>query len=213
MIRVLVAEDHPIVLRGITEAVDRDPSMTVVRTCCEAAEITAAAIAERVHAAVIDVDLRGSDGARAARELVALRTGIKVLLISAVADRELVESVLAAGCSGVLLKSDHDTDVPRAISRALAGEITITSGVRAIMRPPSEAPARPATTPSDHPALTPRELDVVRLLAEGHTTDEISTDLLLATNTVRSYLQAAMRKLDAHSRVQVILEAQRRGLL
>lgn len=210
---MLVAEDHPIVLRGITEAVDRDPAMAVVRTCYEADEIAAAAIAERVQVAVIDVDLRGSDGARAARELVAMGAGIKVLLISAVADRELVESVLAAGCSGVLLKTDHDTDVPRAISRALAGQVTITSGVRAIMRRPSEPTTGSEDSLSDRPALTPRERDVVRLIAEGRTTDEISADLHLATNTVRSYLQAAMRKLDAHSRVQVVLEAQRRGLL
>ncbi|WP_326594841.1 response regulator transcription factor [Streptomyces sp. NBC_01803] len=213
MIRVLVAEDHPIVLRGIVEAIERHRGMAVVRTCQEEHEVVAEAVTGMVQVAVIDIDLRGSDGARAARELVSMGAGIKAILISATADRELVESNLAAGCSGFLLKTDGDSDIPAAITRALGGRITISSGVRTILRPTPARGIRGVERPVGQPVLTQREHDVVRLVAEGKSTEAMADELHLTANTVRSYLQSAMRKLNVHSRVQVLLAAQRSGLL
>lgn len=196
-ITVLVVDDHPVVRDGVTTQLRRHGDITVVGYAATAAD--ACVETARIRPDVILLDLRLPD-ALAADTIPLLRDACeisKILLFTAFPEHAAVAPSLAAGAHGLLVKDASGTTVRDAVRRVFA-----TGSYRANS---SEAPATSS--------LTPREYDVLRHVAHGHTNGEIAERLGLSLNTVKTYLHNVMHKLGARNRAQVITNARTHGLL
>ncbi|ANY22177.1 response regulator transcription factor [Gordonia terrae] len=196
-ISVLVVDDHPVVRDGVTTQLRRQGDITVVGYAATSAD--ACVQTARTRPDVILLDLRLPD-ALAADTIPLLRDACatsKILLFTAFPDHAAVAPSLAAGAHGLLIKDASGTAVRDAVRR-----VVLTGSYR------SATASRSATA-----ALTPREYDVLRQVASGHTNVEIARLLEISPNTVKTYLHNVMHKLNARNRAQVITNARIRGLL
>ncbi|WP_243794428.1 response regulator transcription factor [Saccharopolyspora gloriosae] len=205
-IRVLVVDDHPVIRGGVELLAAQDPAIRVVGSARTGHE--AIRLVHEVSAEVVLLDLRLPD--MPAPELVAQLRRIvpkaKILLFTAFADHGAIDVLLDAGADGCLVKDITGVDFATAVRR-------VARGVRVI--DPRLAGRHGSATPEllFHVGLTRREYDVLRLAAMGHSNPEIAEHLLLARNTVKTYLQTAMQKLNARNRVEAIAKAHEARLL
>ena len=208
--RVIVADDDPLARRMIRSAL-QDAGFVVVaeaRNGREAVELTQ----YYSHDAVLmDVVMPELDGISATRQILDERPDQLVILLTG-ADEEIGLAGLQAGASGYLNKDVDIEALPRALKGAAAGEAAIsrTMGTMLIQQL-RRAPARP-TTNGLRPvrsSLTAREWEVLDLLCDGHSTDQMATELFLSTETVRSHVKSIYRKLGVNSRDQAVSEAER----
>lgn len=195
-IRLLVVDDHPIVRDGVITQLARDSDFEVVGHAGSGAEAIQAC--EREHPDIVLLDLRLPDAlaAEIVPRLRAVSPGSRVLLFTAFPDHAAVAPSLAAGACGMLVKDASGTALRDAVR-----EIARTGSYR--------GPGPIAGTAT----VTPREYDVLRLVAFGHTNAEIGEKLGLSVNTVKTYLRNVMCKLDARNRAQVITNGRAHGLL
>jgi DNA-binding NarL/FixJ family response regulator len=196
VVRVLVVDDHPVVRDGVVTALGRYSDIDVVGHAAGAAEAERACAAERPDVVLLDLRLPDALAADVVPRLHAVSPASRVLLFTAFPEHSAVAPSLAAGAVGLLVKDASATVLGDAIR-----EVARTGGYRGRVPEPEQAP------------LTPREYDVLRLVATGHTNGEVGRDLSLSPNTVKTYLHNVMRKLDARNRAQVITNARARGLL
>ncbi|MGZ4270785.1 MAG: response regulator [Solirubrobacteraceae bacterium] len=207
--RVLIADDHGVVRGGLRLLLERQGDMEVVAEASDGAEAVAEALATRPDLAILDVAMPRLTGLQATREIKAHAPDVDVLILSMHDDERYLFEALKAGASGYVLKreADHDlVDAVRAISR---GESFLTNAaqrslVREWMADGASGPAEP---------LTPREQEVLKLIAEAHTNREIGEILHLAEKTVESHRANILRKLGMRDRVELVRYAIRRGLI
>jgi DNA-binding NarL/FixJ family response regulator len=207
--RILVADDHGIVRAGIRLLLDRQPDFTVIAECADGAEALEQAIATRPDLAVLDVSMPRLTGLQAAREIRAHVPTCLVLILSMHDDERYLYEALAAGASGYVLKGEADQDLVAAIRAVRAGEafLTGTAQQELIRHWREEGRDRPAQ------ALTAREEEVVKLIAEAHTNTQIARILMVSEKTVESHRANVLRKLGMRDRVQLVRYAIRRGLI
>ncbi|HEY1880203.1 MAG TPA: response regulator transcription factor [Caulobacteraceae bacterium] len=187
MLRILIADDHEIVRRGVRMVVENQPGWEV---CAETADGEAAldlALQLRPDVAVLAVALRRLDGVAVTRRLRAQVPDVRVLLFTSNDDYETVANGLAAGARGFVLKSDSAGNLEAAISALGANRPYFSWQV-------SEQILDAATNERGAKSFTQRELEVAQLIAEGHTNKEIAGLLSLSTKTVESHRSAALRK-------------------
>jgi DNA-binding NarL/FixJ family response regulator len=206
---VIVAEDDAFARRSIREALQR-AGMTVVGEAANGRRAIDLALQHRPDAVLMDVVMPDVDGIAATRHIVSELPDQVVILVSRGEDEAIGLASLRAGAVGYLTK-DVDVDaLPRAVAGAVNGEAAISR--RLVMRLIERVrglSGRTYGTRLARPRLTPREWDVVDLLAEGQSTDGIAESLHLATETVRSHIKNILRKLDARSRAEAVAAAQR----
>jgi DNA-binding NarL/FixJ family response regulator len=209
MLRLLLADDHGIVRSGVRMLIDRQQGMQVVAEADDGIEAVAQALAERPDVAVLDVSMPRMTGLQAAREIRAQDPAVRVLLMSMHEDDEYFFEGLEAGASGYVLKRAADTDLIDAI-RTVSDGRTFLSGhtQQALMKQWLE---EGRSEPRD--ALTPRELEVVKLIAEAHTNRQIAGALKLSEKTVESHRANVLAKLGMRDRVELARYAIRRGLV
>lgn len=193
---ILVADDHPIVLAGLRRLLDAVEGFEVVAEATDGIDAVEQALAVPVDLAVLDVSMPRKTGLQAARDITRRRPQTRVLMLSMHADEQYVEEALAAGASGYVLKTAVDRDLVAACHATLAGE--------------RRAPAR-RDAPGD--VLSPRELEVVKLIAEACTNDEIAAQLVISRKTVERHRANILDKLGMHDRVELTRFAIRRGLV
>lgn len=173
----------------------------------------AAAVAEakRLQPTVVLMDYRlpDGDGTAAARAIRDHNPQARVLILTASAEESLVREVIRAGCSGVVTKGRSVSELVQALRRAAAGETVIAPGLLNRLGP---VPT-PAESASRGPLLTDREMEVLRLTAEGLDTGEIAQRLDITVHTVRNHLQRCIGKLGVHTRTQAVSAAIRRGII
>jgi DNA-binding NarL/FixJ family response regulator len=207
--RVLIADDHGVVRGGLRLLLDRQADMEVVGEASDGAEAVAETLATRPDLAILDVAMPRLTGIQATREIKAHAPDVDVLILSMHDDERYLFEALKAGAGGYVLKreADHDlVDAVRAISR---GESFLTNAAqRSLVR---EWMADGATGPAE--PLTPREQEVLKLIAEANTNREIGAILHLAEKTVESHRANILRKLGMRDRVQLVRYAIRRGLI
>jgi DNA-binding NarL/FixJ family response regulator len=191
--RVLIADDHGIVRSGLRLLLERQPDIEVVAEAADGAEARELTLRERPDVAILDVKMPKLTGLQATREIKAQAPETKVLILSMHDDERYVAEALKAGASGYVLKTQADTD--------------LLAAVRAIERGES-FPA-----PVAEGELTPREEEIVKLVAEAHTTKQIAAILHLSEKTVEHHRANAMRKLGMRDRVELVRYAIRRGLI
>ena len=209
---VLLADDHRLVRDGLRMVLDAAPDLHVVAVAEDGIGAVHHGLDPRVDLALLDVAMPKRNGLQAARELTRRRPELRVLMLSMhdVADYFL-ESV-NAGASGYVLKTVADRDLVAACRAALRGETFIYPGtVRSLLREHLQQLADGEPIPPD--PLTPREREIVTLIAEAHTTDEIARELVISTRTVERHRENILAKLGMRNRVELTRYAIRRGLV
>lgn len=210
--RILVADDHPIVLDGLRRVLDAQPEFAVVAEAHNGAEAVERARDGDVDLAILDVSMPRRTGLQAAREILRIKPRTRVLILSMYDNEEYLFDALAAGAAGYVLKSSVDRDLVAACRAALRGEpFLYPTAVRAIVRDHLDRARRgePVRTES----LTPREQEVVKLIAEAHSNNEIAELLVISKKTVERHRANILEKLGMHDRVQLTRYAIRRGLV
>jgi DNA-binding NarL/FixJ family response regulator len=207
-IRVLLIEDHRMVAEAIAEALSEHRDIHVVGTAGSIGAGRDIASEQRPDVVLVDYRLPDGTGVEAARELLAAQRGLRVVIVTAAEDEAILAEALDAGCSGCVRKSVGIGALAEEVRSAHAGRVTIpVAALSRIMgelrRPPDAAPF----------GLTPRELDVLRLLSTGCSTRTMADDLRVTYHTTRNYVQAVLQKLEAHSRIEAVTTALREGLI
>jgi DNA-binding NarL/FixJ family response regulator len=205
--RLLIADDHGIVRSGLRLLLEREPDLEVVAEASDGAEARDLAIRERPDLAILDVRMPKLTGLQATREIREQAPDVAVLILSMHDDERYLFEALKAGASGYVLKRQADEDLLDAVRAVQRGEPFLTPDAqRALIKDVLERG-------EDADELTPREQEVVKLVAEAHTNREIAEILHLAEKTVESHRANAMRKLGMRDRVELVRYAVRRGLI
>jgi len=205
--RVLLVDDHPIVISGIRRLLAFAPDFEVVGQASNARDAVESAIAAAPDLILLDLHLPDVHSADLCRRLRATVPSAQVVIFTAFVDAAVLRTCLSAGVAGVLLKDAAELDLVGDLRRIRSGRVIIDERVQAT------ADAAAAEPPMLEATLTQREHQVLRLLAEGMSGKEMATTLGLAPNTVRSYCQSLLSKLQSSSRIQALAAARARGLL
>jgi DNA-binding NarL/FixJ family response regulator len=210
--RVLLADDHPIVLRGLVLVLDQQPDFEVVAEAHDGAEAVDLALSGDIDLAILDVSMPRKTGLQAAREITQRKPDVRVLILSMHENEEYFFEALATGASGYVLKTAVDRDLVEACRAAMRGEPFLYPGaVRALIREHLERARRGETVRAD--PLTPREQEIVKLIAEAHNNDEIAELLFISKKTVERHRANILEKLGMRDRVELTRYAIRRGLV
>jgi DNA-binding NarL/FixJ family response regulator len=210
MLHILVADDHGIVRSGLRMLIERQEGMRVVAEAGDGVAAVEAAQRERPDVAVLDVAMPRMTGIQAAREIKAHCPDTSVLLLSMHDEERYLYDAMKAGASGYVLKRAADEDLIDAVRSVAAGRpflsaVTQTALVKEWIDQGEDA------GPRDR--LTPRELDVVKLIAEAYTNKQIAEILKVSEKTVESHRANVLAKLGMRDRVELVRYAIRRGLI
>ena len=210
--RILVADDHPIVLRGLKTVLNAQPDCEVVAEATDGEEAVALALTEDIHLAILDISMPRKTGLQAAREITHRKPEVRVLMLSMHDNEQYLFEAIKVGAAGYVLKSAVDRDLVEACRAAMRGEPFLYPGaVRALMREYVER-ARAGDVLRGE-LLTPREEEIVKLVAEAHTNEEIGELLFISKKTVERHRANILEKLGMRDRVELTRYAIRRGLV
>jgi DNA-binding NarL/FixJ family response regulator len=209
-LRVLLADDHAILREGVRLVLEAQPDITVVGEAGNGAEALALAHRLRPDVVVMDIAMPDVNGLEATRRLRAELPEVQVVVLTMHADREYVTQVVQAGAAGYVLKQAAAQELVRALRAARAGDAFLhPAATRALIgdylrRVDDEGPAD---------GLTPREREVLRLVARGASNRAIANDLGISVKTVEAHRANLMAKLDMHDRTELVRYAIRTGLI
>jgi DNA-binding NarL/FixJ family response regulator len=210
--RILLADDHTIVRGGLRLVLDANPDMEVVAEVSDGAEAVERALADDIDLAILDVAMPRMTGLQAAAELTRRRPELRILMLSMHDNEQYFFEALKAGASGYVLKTAANRDLIEACRAAMRGEpFLYPAAVRALIRDYLDRAAHGEETPDD--PLTPRELEIVKLIGEGHTSEEIAGMLFISKKTVDRHRANVLEKLGMRNRVELTRYAIRRGLV
>src|SRR5687768_2549530 len=209
--RILIADDFAIVREGLKKVLDSKTDLEVVAEAEDGAEAVEKALKEDVHLAILDVSMPRKTGIQAAAELHKRKPQLKILMLSMHDSEQFLFEALKAGASGYVLKSGADTDIVDAVRAAMRGDSFLyPSAVTTLVRDYVERGGRGE---EEFDVLTPRELEVLKLIAEAHTSKEIASTLFISIKTVERHRQNILDKLGMRDRVELTRYAIRRGLI
>jgi DNA-binding NarL/FixJ family response regulator len=210
--RILLADDHALVRRGVRLILESEPDLTVVAEAGDGAQAVALAREVAIDLAVLDVAMPRLTGLHAARELSRRFPGLPILMLSMYDNEQYFFEALRAGASGYVLKSVADQDLVSACRGAVRGEPFIyPDALTTLMREYLSRAARGGSVPES--VLTAREAEVVKLIAEGCSSRQIAALLVISTKTVERHRSNILQKLDMRDRTQLTRYAIRTGLL
>lgn len=210
--KILLADDHVVVRDGLRMVLDAAPDLEVVAEAGDGAEAVERALAEEVDLVILDVSMPRMTGLQAAREIARRKPELRILMLSMHENEQYLFEALKAGASGYVLKSVANRDLIEACRATMRGEpFLYPTAVTSLVRDYLDAARRGEAIPED--ALTPRELEVVKLIAEGHTSEEIAEILVISKKTVDRHRANMLEKLGMRNRVELTRYAIRRGLV
>jgi DNA-binding NarL/FixJ family response regulator len=214
MIRVLVAEDQALVRAGLVSMLGSDAELMVVADVADGAEAVRQATHHRPDVALLDVRMPLLDGIEATRQIRAAELPTKVIVLTTFGEEAVVLDALRAGADTFLLKDTRPEELLAAVHAVVAGESRIdpavTGAVLAHFR--RHAPVA-GSAPSWVNDLTPRERDVLLLLAKGLSNAEIAGELVVAPGTVKTHVASLLAKMGVRDRVQAVVAAYENGLM
>jgi DNA-binding NarL/FixJ family response regulator len=212
-IRVLLADDHAVVRRGLRLVLESEPDLLVVAEAGDGAEAVRLALDPDVDLAILDVSMPRMTGLQAAAELSRRRPDLRVLMLSMHDSEQYLFQALRAGASGYVLKTVADRDLVEACRATMRDEPFLYPGaVRALMRDWLERVRRGGELEGEGP-LTPRETEILKLIAEAHTTRQIAQMLVISEKTVERHRTNILAKLGMRDRVELVRYAIRQGLV
>jgi DNA-binding NarL/FixJ family response regulator len=201
-IRILLADDHDMVRAGIRSVLAAHDGLHVVAEAEDGHAAVRAAAEHRPDIAILDVTMPGLNGIEATRQILATGTGTRVIGLSMHTDRPFIDSMIKAGASAYLLKNTAARELNDAIAAVMRGESYLSRQAAEVLDAEGQ----------DAEELTPRETEVLKLLAEGHSSKEIADTLFLSTRTVETYRAQIMDKLGIRTIAGLTKYAVRRGL-
>ena len=202
-ITVLLADDHSLVRRGFRRILEDDPSIVVVGEASDGEEAVRLAEELQPRVIVMDCAMPGTSGLIATRRILERAPGVAILMLSMHAEETLVRQAMEAGARGYILKSALDLDLAAAVNRIAAGETVLDPKV-----------SRPAALKGERAhGLTPRELQVLQLICDGHSNREIAKKLDLSANTVAVHRANIMNALGIHKTAELVVYAIHNGLV
>jgi DNA-binding NarL/FixJ family response regulator len=208
--RILLADDHTVVRQGLRFILDSEPDLEVVAEAANGTEAVARALKDDIDLAILDIAMPTMTGLQAARELSSRRPELRTLMLSMHENEQFLFEALRVGASGYVLKTAADRDLVHACRATMRGETFLYAGaVSALVRDYLDR----ARSGEDVDPLTPRELEVLKLVAEGHTSDEIAQLLVISRKTVDRHRANMLEKLGMRDRVELTRYAIRRGLI
>ena len=199
--RLLVIDDHPVVVRGVRTMLERQPDFELVGEACSAAEGIEKVRTLRPDITLLDLRLPDADVLDTVAALRSAAPDSKILIFTAFSNPVAVAVAVDAGVDGILVKDAAEGEMIQLLRSVLTGASVFQL---------------PRTTRADEahvPPLTRGEIQVLREVAKGRSNAEAAESLVLSANTVKSYLQSAMKKLGAHNRVEALLRAMDVGLI
>jgi DNA-binding NarL/FixJ family response regulator len=199
--RILLADDHPVFRRGLRETLAAEADMEVVAEAGDGATALQLADEKEIDLAILDVLMPRLTGLQAARKLAKRRPEVQILMLSSSADEEHIRASFQAGAAGYLVKSAAESEVTDACRAIMNGETVYPPGSAALL------------DGGRSELLTPRELEVLKLVAEGWSSRRIADELVISRNTVDRHRQNLLEKLGLHDRVELTRYAIRRGLV
>jgi DNA-binding NarL/FixJ family response regulator len=206
--RILLADDHALVRHGLRMVLNAAPDLEVTAEANDGVDAVELGLREEVDLAVLDVMMPRKTGLQAAAELSRRRPELKLLMLSMHDSEQYLFEALKAGASGYVLKTAADRDLVEAVRAAVRGEpFLYPAAVTALIRDylvRQETPADP---------LSPRELEVLKLIAEAYTSDGIAQELTISRRTVDRHRENILAKLGMRDRVELTRYAIRRGLI
>jgi DNA-binding NarL/FixJ family response regulator len=210
--RILLADDHAMVRRGLRHVLDAESDLEVVAEADDGRSAVALALEEEIDLAILDVTMPRLTGLQAARELLKRRPDLRVLILSMHDNEEYFFEALRAGASGYVLKSAADRDLVEACRATMRGQPFIyPDAVKTLIRDYLEHARDSDELPVD--PLTPRESEIVKLIAEGYNNKRIAEELVISEKTVERHRANVLEKLGMHDRVELTRYAIRRGLV
>ncbi|WP_406433608.1 response regulator transcription factor [Streptomyces sp. NBC_01589] len=210
--RILLADDHALVRRGVRLILDSEPDLTVVAEAGDGAEAVEAARIHQPDLAILDIAMPRLTGLQAARELARTQPGLRLLILTMYDNEQYFFEALAAGASGYVLKSVADRDLVEACRATMRGEPFLYPGaVNALIRNYLDRAREGGTIPAK--AITDREEEILKLVAEGHTSQEIADILVISVKTVERHRANLLEKLGMKDRLELTRYAIRVGLI
>jgi DNA-binding NarL/FixJ family response regulator len=211
-VRVVLAEDQALVRAGLLTILGTDEQISVVGAAADGNEAVQLVAAHRPGVALLDVRMPHCDGIQATRRIVAESPMTKVLVLTTFGQDEVVFEALQAGAQGFLLKDSRPEDLLAAVHAVAAGESRLDPAVTAAV---VSHVRRHGTRAAAHPVeqLTPREREVLVLLARGLSNAEVAQALVVSTGTVKTHVASLLAKLGARDRVQAVIAAFESGLV
>jgi DNA-binding NarL/FixJ family response regulator len=210
--RILLADDHAMVRRGLRHVLDAEPDLDVVAEAEDGRSAVVLALDEEIDLAILDVTMPRLTGLQAARELLKRRPDLRVLILSMHDNEEYFFEALRVGASGYVLKSAADRDLVEACRATMRGQPFIyPDAVKTLIRDYLERARDGDEVPAD--LLTPRESEIVKLIAEGYSNKRIAEELVISEKTVGRHRANVLEKLGMHDRVELTRYAIRRGLV
>jgi DNA-binding NarL/FixJ family response regulator len=227
--RVIIADDHPLYRSALTRIFEEHSEFEVVSQAADGREVLEFCRRLRPELVLMDLGMPDIDGLEATRALKRELPRTTVLVLTAYEDPDRLSEALKAGARGYLLKNAPPQQIIDAVRGALAGEVPFNHGLatKLLLRLSDQNPQRsqepadsiPEAPPPEHPMpappseLTPREVEVLRLLSEGRTNQQIARELLVSTSTVKNHIHQILTKLGASDRTQAAVIANEMGLL
>jgi len=214
-LRVLVADDQALIRTGFATIIDAQPDLEVVGECGDGRAAVDLARRLRPDVVVMDVRMPVLDGIKATAQLAGAGVAdpVRVLVVTTFNLDEYVYEALRAGASGFLLKDAPPAQLLNGIRTVATGAALLAPEVTRQLVGRYAARIRPADGTAPEVPLTPRELEVLRLIAEGLSNSEIAGALVISHETVKTYVSRILTKLDLRDRVQAVVYAYRRGLV
>ncbi len=213
-IRILIADDHPIFRAGLRALLEAQPDMQVIGEAGNGQEAVARARQLQPDVVLLDISMPGMDGLQALRRMQAEGVNSRVLVVTMHAENEYLLQVLESGGYGYVLKQGVDTDLFEAIRTVARGDVFLYPAATTLLLSRYRDQKRALDESQEgQDNLSEREREVLRLTAEGYSSNEIGEQLSLSAKTVETYRTRVMRKLNLHHRSDLVRYALRTGLL
>jgi DNA-binding NarL/FixJ family response regulator len=209
-IRILIADDHGVLRAGLRALLNAEPGLEVVGEAGDGDEALSLTRTVQPDIVLMDINMPGCGGIEATRQLKQLQPDVQVLILTVHEDEGLFQEAIRAGAAGYIIKRAVESELVNAIRAVSRGDLYVHPAMtRALFASTTLAPA---DNQAALETLTAREVEVLRLLAEGHTNRQIADLLTLSVRTVESHRAHLMDKLDLHSRVELVRYATKHGL-
>jgi len=210
-IRVLIADDHGVLRAGLRALLNAEPDLTVVGEAADGPEALRLAGEMRPDVVLLDISMPGPDGIEVTRQMKAMIPGVRVLILTVHEDEGLLHEAIRVGASGYILKRAVESELINAIRSVWRGDLYVHPAMtRALLQ---DLPSTLVREETSSEPLTPREIEILKLIAEGHTNREVADILHISVRTVESHRANLTGKLGLSSRVDLVRYARSHGLL
>ncbi len=209
MIKILVADDHELIREGLRKVFHREPDLHLVDAVCDGAEAVAAVRKHDIDVAVLDFNMPGRSGVDVIGQLLAVKPGLPVLILSFMPERDVALRVFRAGGVGFVSKRDASEEIVTAVRQAAAGRRYVSPVVAEQLASAAATPDQPGLL---HDQLSERELQVLRLIAAGDSTRSMAQKLSLSVNTIATYRRRIREKLGLKTDAEAVRYVLEHGL-